>query len=240
MVSGSDRYRGEQYLESNPDWHTADSPWKAEQVLLALDGWRPQTVCEVGCGAGEILRLLHERWGTRRAVGYDIAPAAIEMARAREAGRLVFKLEDAAASSERFDLMLLMDVIEHVEDPLGLLRALRFKSARVVLHIPLDLSVQSVLRPRRLLRTREVLGHLHYYTRETALATLQDAGYRIVSVHYTAGGVDRPAQSWKARAVRQPRRLLQASVAARTLGGFSVLVVADTGSGAVEVEVAPR
>lgn len=239
-MSGSDRYTGVQYLESNPDWHVADSPWKVEQVLRAMDGWRPRTVCEVGCGAGEILRLLHDRWETSRAVGYDIAPAAIEMARDREDEQLVFELTDAAASSERFDLMLLMDVIEHVEDPIGLLRGLRFKAERAVLHIPLDLSIQSLLRPGRLLRFRRELGHLQYFTHATALATVREAGYRVLSACYTAGGVELPAGSWKARAVRQPRRLLPTSVAVPTLGGFSLLVVAETGSGPVEQHPADR
>ena len=45
-----------------------------------------------------------------------------------------------------FDLLLMLDVFEHVEDYIGLLRAVRSKAKQKLFHIPLDLSVQSVLR----------------------------------------------------------------------------------------------
>ena len=57
-----DRYTTGSYLESNPDWHVEDSAWKAEQVQAMLDrhSIAPRTVCEVGCGAGEVLRQLRD------------------------------------------------------------------------------------------------------------------------------------------------------------------------------------
>jgi hypothetical protein len=36
-----------------------------------------------------------------------------------------------------------------------------------------------------MLYMRETYGHLHYFTRETALATLSDIGYEIVDYFYT-------------------------------------------------------
>ena len=48
------------YLENNPTWHVEDSPWKAQQIIKMMrrNNIRPKTVCEVRCGAGEILRQL--------------------------------------------------------------------------------------------------------------------------------------------------------------------------------------
>ncbi len=221
------RYTGGDYGQRNPGWHAKDSDWKAQQVIGALGAWRPETVCEVGCGAGEILRRLHDQLSPERLVGYEVAPAALELARERATDRLEFRLQDAAECPERFDLMLLMDVVEHVEDPIGFLRALRFKSDRTILHVPLDLSAQSVLRPGRLMRAREQLGHLHFFTPETAVATIEDAGYRVVGTSLTAFTLDLPVQSRKARVARLPRRLLPRALAARLLGGFSLLVTAD-------------
>jgi SAM-dependent methyltransferase len=176
----SDLYTSDQYINSNPTWHVADSPWKANQILKMLKGAPVETVCEVGCGAGEILRQLHDRVPTiRRLVGYEIAQAALDMALTRSSERLSFRLRDAAGDDERFDLMLIMDVIEHVPDPIAFLDSLRFKAQRTILHVPLDLSAQSVIRPNRLMSSREKVGHIHYFTPETALATVRDAGYVI-------------------------------------------------------------
>lgn len=227
----TDRYTGDDYLLHNPGWHVPDSAWKADQIVGGLGSWRPRTVCEVGCGAGEVLVQLRQRIDADRLVGYDIAAAAIELARARATDGLEFRLEDAALSAERFDLMLLIDVIEHVENPIGFLRALRPKAQRTVLHVPLDLSAQSVLRPQRLMTSRRLVGHLHYFTRETALATVRDAGYRVLSSSFTAVTLDRPVQSRKARLARLPRASLPRPLAARLLGGFSLLIVAENGAG---------
>ena len=52
------------YLEQNPNWHQGDSAWKAGhiQALLERNGiTEPKSICEVGCGAGEILRVLSDR-----------------------------------------------------------------------------------------------------------------------------------------------------------------------------------
>ncbi len=122
--------------------------------------------------------------------------------------------------------MLILDVLEHVPDPVEFLARLRFKAHRTVLHIPLDISVQSVLRPQKLLHLRRALGHIHFFTPETAIATVEDAGYRIDSVVYTSPFRDLPPQSTKARVARVGRRTLPRNMVVRLLGGYSLLVSA--------------
>jgi hypothetical protein len=99
-----------------------------------------------------------------------------------------------------------------------------------VLHIPLDLSVQAVARPGRLLVERQLSGHLHYFTKETALATLADVDYHVLNYFYTAGTIDLRVKSLKSRLVKLPRRLLYAlnhDWAVRLLGGYSLMVLAE-------------
>ena len=81
----SELYTGGDYLERNPDWHVADSAWKCDRIEELLpQAPRLESVCEVGCGAGEILRQLHDRRPSiGRLVGYEIAEAPYEMALAR-------------------------------------------------------------------------------------------------------------------------------------------------------------
>jgi hypothetical protein len=98
-----------------------------------------------------------------------------------------------------------------------------------VFHIPLDLSVQTVFRGDVLLTQREKLGHLHYFTKETALATLTGAGYEIVDYLYTGYSLELPNRSWRSKLLEVPRKLLfsvHQDLTVRIFGGFSLLVLA--------------
>jgi hypothetical protein len=85
-----------------------------------------------------------------------------------------------------------LDVFEHVEDYVGFLKRLRVKAEYKIFHIPLDMSVMSVMRMTPILNARDKVGHLHYFCKETALATLNDTGYQIIDWFYTNGPGNRP------------------------------------------------
>ena len=228
-MSVEDRYVDDRYFEANPTWHLEDSSWKARQVLAALGPRRPGSICEVGCGAGGILGELRDALPQTTFVGSEIAPQPLEAARGFEDERLRFRLADAAEDPERFDVMLIMDVIEHVQDPIGFLRRLRHKAPLAIIHVPLDLSVQSILRPRLLRDLRETVGHVHFFTPETAQATLADAGYAVEATAYTPAFhvADRSPLGPLAKWIR---RSLPPVVVVRALGGYSLLVTAATGT----------
>jgi SAM-dependent methyltransferase len=104
-------YTSGEYLARNPTWHAEDSAWKASQVLGMLNrhGLRPRTVCEIGCGAGAVLRELHDRMDHQPSfVGYEVSPQAFKLAVSRSSERLTFRLGDVLKDDDRFDLTLLM------------------------------------------------------------------------------------------------------------------------------------
>ncbi len=221
------------YLAASGDWHEEDSPWKARQIekMLVRHGLQPRTICEVGCGAGEILNQLADRFGPdRKLVGYDISPQAISLARSRtRPGLQFFQGDFLTAASPTFDLLMAIDVFEHVEDYIGFLRKLRGRGVYKLFHVPLDMNAQMVFRGEPIRRARELVGHLHYFSRDTALATLRDAGYQVVDSFYTASQLELPNRSLKARLARLPRRVafaIHPDLAARALGGFSLMVLA--------------
>lgn len=221
------------YLRNNPDWHVDDSPWKAKHVARMLDrhGIVPQTVCEIGCGAGEILRSLSTHLEpSTRFFGYEISPNAYKICSQKANERFTFKLANLLDETDvRFDLVMAMDVFEHVEDYFGFLRKLRDKAQYKVFHIPLELSAQEVLRGKPLLNARRTVGHIHHFSKETALATLEDCGYTVLDHFYTSGRTDLGGLGWKSQLMRLPRQALykvNQDAAVRTLGGYSLLALA--------------
>ena len=226
-----DLYESGKYVEHNPTYHVEDSPWKAQQILRMLHRHqlRPGTVCEVGCGAGEVLRQLQQHLSSETLFhGYEVSPQAFALCKQRENDRLRFFCEDMLRrETEVFDLLLCLDVVEHVEDYMGFLRQLRGRAVWKLFHIPLDLSAQAVLRRTPLIVSRAAAGHLHYFMKETALLTLQDTGYEVLDHFYTPAAIDRAA-SLRARIAKWPRRLLalvSPDWTARLLGGYSLLVL---------------
>lgn len=204
----SNRYRDGGYLEKVPEWHAGDSAWKAGKVLelLRRNSIVCRSLCDVGCGAGEILAHLQAALGSDvRLVGYDISPQAIAFCHRRENATLTFKLGDFLSEDrDDYDVVLLLDVLEHIPDYLDFLARLRRHAGWLVFHIPLDINAEAVLRRSRpMLAMREQYGHLHYFTAETALATLTDAGYSVRDYFFTwdteIGGRPKPPLGFRSR-----------------------------------------
>src|SRR5947207_14566729 len=107
-----------EYLAKNPAWHVEESPWKARQILRMLqkNGVSPKTVCDVGCGVGEVLNQLQENLD-RECVfwGNDITPQAIDQATTRSSGRIQLELADFGQEADKFfDLSLVLYDIGHL------------------------------------------------------------------------------------------------------------------------------
>jgi SAM-dependent methyltransferase len=231
--SGSSIYQNGVYLRTHPSWHTEESPFKVKQIrkMLKRNGIAPRTVCDVGCGAGLVLKELQPHLPAECACwGYDVSPDAIGMCKRESWPNLQFCVNDIRRdkSAAHFDLILVLDVFEHVDDYLGLLRDIRPKGKYKLFHIPLDLSVQAVARKHGLLRRRDEHAHLHYFTKETALRTLTDVGYKLIDYFYTPRCIEL-GDLLVQRMARLPRRLFYAvapDLTVRFLGGYSLMVLA--------------
>jgi SAM-dependent methyltransferase len=148
------------------------------KILTALIGrWRPKAgplrILEVGCGTGSNIAML-QQFGTVDAVEPD------DHARAFAANRtgIAIKggyLPDVALEDGHYDLIVLLDVLEHIPDDKGALIALRPKLApggRLMLAVPAMPSLWS----------GHDVAHHHQrrYTRRTLEAVVRAAGYRIL------------------------------------------------------------
>jgi len=79
-------YTSGQYLEKHATWHMEESPWKVQHLVPMLRRHQlvPQTICEVECGAGEVLLLLQESMSdTCTLWGYDIPRKPSKCARGK-------------------------------------------------------------------------------------------------------------------------------------------------------------
>jgi len=226
-------YQDGRYLKNNPTWHIEESPFKVRQIqrMMRRQNLAPKTICDVGCGAGLVLAEL-QPYLPQECVcwGYDVSPNALAMCTTGNQN-IRFRLCDIRKDKcdAFFDLLLMLDVFEHVEDYMGLVRTVRSKATQKLFHIPLDLSVQAVARKNGLLRRRDDHAHLHYFTKETALRTLTDVGYTIIDYFYTPRCIEL-GDRFVQRIARGPRKVcfaLAPDLTVRVLGGYSLMVLAE-------------
>jgi len=226
-------YQDGTYLANNETWHEEDSPYKAKwiQKIIKKNSLNPKNICEIGCGSGETLNQLSQEYDKKiNFFGYEVSPQAFEICKNKTKENLTFHFRNLLDEKDKkFDIAMIIDVIEHVEDYLEFLRKVKNKANYKIFHIPLDLSILNILRVTPIITKRNTVGHIHYFTKETALRTLEDIGYNIVDYFYTSGSVDLPNQGWKSNILRIPRKisfLLNENLCVRVLGGYSLMVLA--------------
>jgi SAM-dependent methyltransferase len=227
-------YESGEYLAHNPSWHVEDSKWKAHKVLQAFERLKitPASLCDIGCGAGEILRELHSHLPDCKFTGYEISPQAYALAKRREAPGLDFRLADILEPAEgrpHYEVALAMDVFEHVGDYYSFLKNIKGLADTKIFHIPLEWTIEATLRPKLLKKWRDEIGHIHYFNMDTALLALENCGYKVLDWFYTPWlfEIQRPGIG------RTIRRLALKTVCAvnldlgvRTLDSHSMLVSA--------------
>ena len=226
-------YLNDEYLTKNPNWHIEDSPWKSQQILkiISKNHLNPKIICELGCGAGEILNQLSKEIKNCKFTGYEISKAAYDFCKTIDNNKLTFFHEDllSDANQEFFDVLLVIDVVEHIENYFSFLRKSKEKASYKIFHIPLEMTAQSIIRIRPILKGRKKYGHIHYFTKDTFFASLEDSGYEIVDWMYTDWDKDLLRNTFKRKLKSLPRMMVgyfNKDLSVRSFGGSSLLVLA--------------
>jgi 2-polyprenyl-3-methyl-5-hydroxy-6-metoxy-1,4-benzoquinol methylase len=177
----------------------------ARREILPLVGRRVERVLEVGCGDGNTLALLKEQGLCDWAAGIEVFPAAAAAARHRLDAVFEGSVEHMTIPlpPESLDLVLCLDVLEHLVDPWAVARrlaALLKPGGAVIASIPNVRNFQIVL--PLLLRGRwdytdsGLLDrtHLRFFTLASARKLFDDVGLRVREVGAT--GIVRFRKRW--------------------------------------------
>jgi predicted TPR repeat methyltransferase len=160
------------------------------EPLLPADASR---VLEIGCGAGGTMRWLRSVRDVSHAAGVELVPEVAVRARdifdEIEVGSV--EASGFAFQHKSFDLILALDVLEHLVDPWSVAARLRSKLAEggtFIASIP-NISYWSAALP---LLTRGSWNyqdsgildrtHLRFFTRETAIELFERTGYEVLQV----------------------------------------------------------
>lgn len=104
-------------------------------------------VLEIGCGPGQLARMLHDRGIPGSYVGFDFSPAGVALARNNLVGG-EFHIADARSSDlvtdRNYDTAICTEVLEHIKEDLKVLRRVR-GGAQILATVP-DFDYESHVR----------------------------------------------------------------------------------------------
>jgi len=126
-------------------------------------------IAEIGCGHGLLQRQIEETYG-REVTGFDLNEFALKQSLARLSNIFCYDIHQQDPSlRQRFDLVFLFDVLEHMADEDQFLRAVMFHLApggKLVLNVPAGKWAYSAY--------DEAAGHVRRYS----IRSLQDTAGR--------------------------------------------------------------
>ena len=147
---------------------------RARTVLEMIQAHLPVVTrhLDVGSSSGALLQRFHEQY---RCASVGVEPGDAYRRFSQSRGLNIYTSLDtlAEANEAPFDLISMLHVIEHVEDPVHTLRSLRESTMRpggyLLLEVPNLIDHESL-----------ELSHLYAFTRSTLKAIVRQAGFRIL------------------------------------------------------------
>ena len=109
-----------QWVASFPAYH-AEARWEWGVVRRILKQRARANLLELGCGQGKFLNAIADLRHVD-AQGIDLSEAAIASARAKGLNARRASIEEFLGGQWRFDMIFMSHVLEHVEDPLGVVQ----------------------------------------------------------------------------------------------------------------------
>ncbi|GAH65036.1 unnamed protein product, partial [marine sediment metagenome] len=118
-----------------------------------------ESVLDVGCGAGVFLDII--RAHCKGVAGLDISPVAVDLLRSKGIDGKVGELPEICFPDKSFDVVVATEIVEHLDDPVGLLKqAVRVARKKVILTVPDNVLGPEEFAEHRQLFTRETLEQL--------------------------------------------------------------------------------
>lgn len=178
-------YTSGMYSKINPKWDTEDSYFKYTKIkeIILKNNINFKDICEVGCGAAEILSQFKNEFKNTNVYGYDIAHGLDKFWKEKKDINL-FNSNFLKTNNKKYDLIIFADVIEHLDSPFDYLDYSRKVSDYIVIYLPLDLSLRSLLNTKLLKKQIFNVGHINFYTKDIFMNILRHKNFKVLDCNF--------------------------------------------------------
>jgi cyclopropane fatty-acyl-phospholipid synthase-like methyltransferase len=176
-------YNNGRYIDNNPTLHEEDYEYKAAYLkeLLSDLTFERKDVCllDIGGGGGFVANMVCHNLASR---GYrvechamDLSQEMLDIQQKNNPYLTMVTTESSQVQLHRYDLTMLIDVIEHVEDNDKMASMVNGLSKYVLYNIPTEHNLFDLLRNlytggKYYQLQQETLGHLHFYSYPKAIS----------------------------------------------------------------------
>lgn len=162
----------QKHESSNPLQRKLIDRFHAETARL-VEMADPSTILDLGCGEGFVLEALSEAGVSAALTGIDLSAEAVAEARERVGDRaeiLEGDVRDLRSTIDNFDVVMMLEVLEHLDDPadaLGLIAEL--SNSHVIVSVPWEPFFRGLnfLRLKNLRRWGSDPEHVQHWTRRS-------------------------------------------------------------------------
>lgn len=172
-----------EYVNDHPEVHLEDTDWKLRELrpLVAHTG-HYRNLVDIGCGAGVLGWRLAASLDIDQRTPCDWSTGILSVARGHDPARVYLRTDSAYLPMRNgaYDLALLIDVLEHQDQPDQVLRELARISRRLLVRTPLEDCWYEGLRRRRKDLFRDSSGHVVYFNPASIRERLGRQGWRVV------------------------------------------------------------
>lgn len=177
-------------IEKTYFWHRLRLLWIEALIKKHFTDPSNLNVVDYGCGTGWTLSYLNNKMNFKSCMGLDGSKQAIDLA--RQHGSFYHLIDpDTVKIPKEADLVLALDVIEHIEDDRAFVDSLMRDASsvrRIMISVP---SMPSLYSP-----WDRALGHYRRYSKRSLTALIQSVGLRVTFISYAFSFL-MPAAYWR-------------------------------------------
>lgn len=167
------------YEDGDSEWRRIGAINKAENIVSLCSGLPKRSILEIGAGEGSILKRLAEMDFGDELYAIEISPSGVETIKNKRISRLVecstFDGYHVPYENDRFDIVIMSHVIEHVEHP----RQLLYEAARVAKYVFIEVPLEDTVRLPNDFVFNEV-GHINFYTPRSIRNLVQSCDLKVL------------------------------------------------------------